>query len=131
MKKPSIPERYAFKLDCENTCFMFIFAFLMLEGAFDGSAHIHVALSSKKDVTALTGFHNSCQRNDGGLLVNVELACRKIAFNMSKNILTSTGPVVCSKSGLHTVVGGSQLIHIRLNSRLYSRPNMHKPKMLI
>lgn len=28
--------------------------------------HIHVALSSKKDITAFTGFHNSCQKNGDG-----------------------------------------------------------------
>ena len=88
-------------------------------------------MSSKKDVTALTGFHNSCRENDDGLLVNLELACRKIAFNMSENILAVTGPVECSLSGLHAVVGGSLLSRICLNLQLYSRPNMHKPKMFI
>lgn len=38
--------------------------------------------------------------------MNLELACGKIALNVSENILAVTAPVVCSSSGLHPVFGG-------------------------
>lgn len=80
---------------------------MRLECVFDGSAcTFRLLWAVGKVLTALNVFCNSGWKTGGGSLVNLELACGKIALNVSENILAVTAPGVCSSSGLHPVFGG-------------------------
>lgn len=81
-------------------------------------------------LTTLSIFYSSGWKTDVGLHVNLELACEKIALNMSENIMAVIASLVSSNSGLHPVFWGSLLILRYLNFSLYSGPNMHKQKSL-